>query len=278
MLIQQTDLPVALILIVAAWFSFYTKKLTPSAAVTGFICAMIIYLGAGSTGLILMAVFFISGTVATGWGRKVKTKLERNSGDGRRKYGQVLANAGGATIMALLILSFPVYKSLFTIMLAATLASATADTLSSELGMLYGRKFYNCITFKKDTRGLDGVISLEGTLIGGAGAVLIAVIYVLGYLYRSDSFAALKSIFTWNSSVALKSAVTWNSSAGASFSTIYLHLLIIVFAGMIGNFSDSILGATLERRNLLNNDWVNFLSTMIAGTAACLFYVSFLLF
>lgn len=254
MFIQAKDILVAFTLVVAAGLSFYTKKLTRLAAITGFFCAMIIYLGAGYTGLVLLAVFFISGTAATSWGRKLKQKLERNGEDSRRKYGQVLANGGAATLMALLILIFPAHTSLFTIMLAATLASATADTLSSELGMIYGKKFYNCITFKKDIPGLDGVISLEGTFIGIAGAAIIAAIYVSGYS------STLK-----NQNIFFLSTIAW-------------HFLIIILAGITGNFADSVMGATLERKNQLNNDWVNFLSTMIAGIAACLFYVSFLLF
>lgn len=248
MLIQQTDLPAAIAVVAAAWLSFYTRKLTLSAAITGFICAMIIYLATGYTGLLLLAAFFISGTVATALGRRDKQKLARSGDSSQRKYKQVLANGGPAALAALLILILPAYKSILLLMLAATLASATADTLSSELGMLYGKKFYNCISFKKDLRGLDGVISLEGTLIGAVGAMVIALLYSTSYCYP------------------------------LGFSTIAWHFLMITGSGVIGNFSDSVLGATLERRNLLGNDAVNFLSTTIAGITAYLFYVSFLLF
>ncbi len=43
--------------------------------------------------------------------------------------------------------------------------------------MVYGRRFFNIITLKPDGKGLDGVISMEGTLIGIAGCVIIAAIY-----------------------------------------------------------------------------------------------------
>lgn len=99
--------------------------------------------------------------------------------------------------------------------------------------MLYGKRFYNCLSWKKETRGLDGVISLEGTLIGIVGAGVIALIYAIG-----------------------------NFAGNAVF--------ILIIAGQAGNLADSVLGASLERRNLLNNDWVNFLSTLFAASITLL--------
>lgn len=228
MLIQRTALPVVLLLLAAGYFSVYFRKLTVGAAITGVLCGILIFLGIGYAGLVFLAAFFILGTLATAWGRKVKVQLDKPGDTAQRKSGQVLANAGTATLLSFTAIIFPEYKEILLAMAAGSFASATADTLSSELGVLYGRSFYNCLSWRKEKKGLDGVVSLEGTLIGIAGAGVIALIYGL-FMYSSA------------------------------------HLLILVFAGFAGNFSDSIMGAGLERRNFLGNDGVNFLSTLFAA-------------
>jgi len=228
MLIQSAVFPVVALLAAGGYISIYTKKLTTAAAITGVICGTVIYLGVGYAGLALLAAFFFCGTLSTIWGRKAKEGLDKPGDSVQRKPGQVLANAGAATIMSFLAMIFPEYAVVLLLMAAGSFASATADTLSSELGVLYGKRFYNCLSWKKDTRGLDGVVSLEGTLIGVAGAGLISLIYALFTLADSRIF-------------------------------------ILIFAGFAGNFSDSVMGASLERRNFLSNDWVNFLSTLFAA-------------
>ena len=242
MLIQLTDLPIFAALFVGASISFLAKKLTFSAAVTGFLCGVIIYLGTGYTGILCLTVFFIAGTLSTIWGRRKKQVLEKGGDDSQRKLGQVLANGGAAAFFALLALIFPGYTTLFTVMLAASLSSATSDTLSSELGMLYGSRFYNCLTWKRETAGLDGVVSLEGTLAGLFGAALIAIVYGTGNHFD-------------------------------------FSFLLIIVAGMAGNFSDSLFGASLERRHILNNNGVNFISTLVAAAiAALILYVCQLIY
>lgn len=228
-----------LVLIILTAFAFVTiktRKLTLLAGVAGWVAGLLVFAGAGYTGVAMIATFFILGTVATSRGMNIKQKLGLAEKDkGRRTAGQVVANAGAAAILGVLVIVYPAKAGVFRLMMAASVASAAADTLSSELGNIYGKKFYNIITFKKDTRGLDGVISLEGTLIGIAGSAIIAIMYAIGYGNNG-------------------------------------HVLWIIVAGTIGNFSDSIAGAALERKGFLRNNEVNFLNTIIASLFALLLF------
>lgn len=233
----KNDGLIFLILVVGSVVSVLANKLTLTAGFTGFITGLLIYAGAGYTGIVMLAAFFVLGTFSTSWGIKRKEQsglAERNKG--KRTAGQVLANSGAASFIGLFVIVFQKYHFLAVLIIAATFASATADTLSSELGVIYGNKFYNIITFKKDERGLDGVISLEGTLIGIIGSTCIAIIYSVGYG------------FSW-----------W--------------FLMIIIAGTIGNLCDSILGATLERKHYVNNNLVNFLNTAIAAIFILMVYI-----
>lgn len=227
---------ILVILTAVAFISVKTSKLTTAAAITGWIAGLLVFTGVGYAGVAMIAAFFLLGTGATSWGMSVKQKLGLAEKDkGRRTAGQVIANAGVAAILGMLAMLYPAKADIYILMIAAAIASAAADTLSSELGNVYGRNFYNIVTFKKDTRGLNGVISIEGTIIGIAGSIIIGVIYALYF--------------------------------GLS-----IHFPLIIIAGTLGNFSDSILGATLERKGCLKNNEVNFLNTAIASLFALLLF------
>ncbi len=225
------------VLATGAVLSVVARKLTLVAGLGAFVVGMGVYLGDNYTGLLLLAAFFLLATLATAHGKQLKAKLTVQSiHPERRTLGQVLANGGVAALLGLLAFSFSVYKELYALLLAAALASATADSLASELGMVYGRNAFNILTGKKEERGLDGVISLEGTLLGMAGSLVIALIYAAGH-------------------------------------GIDLSLGIIIVAGTLGNLADSVLGASLERKHYLNNDLVNALNTLVAALVAFLMYL-----
>ena len=226
-----------LILAFGMFLSVKSGKLTIAAALTGGVLALLVFIGSGFTGIAMMAIFFVLGSAATGWKISINQSFglaENNKG--KRTARQVIANAGVAAILGLLAWLYPQKASLFQLMTAAGFASATADTISSELGNVYGRRFYNILSFKKDGRGLNGVVSLEGTLFGIAGSAIIAIIYAIG--------------FKWDVNIAY-----------------------IILAGTAGNIADSLLGATLERKHVLRNDAVNFLNTLVAALTALLLYI-----
>lgn len=224
---------IIVLLVIASYASFKTGKLTAGAAVIGGIVGLSIYLGTGYIGMVMLAIFFILSTFATSHRKEEKRNLTIDEHPQQRNTRQVLANGGLAAILGLLALAFPDKRLLATVFMAAAFSSAMADTLSSELGTVYGKRFYNILNFTPGKRGEDGVISTEGLLIGIIGSGLIAFTYSLK--------------FGWN----------------ATF-------INIIVAGTLGNLTDSVLGATLERRGFLNNNEVNFLNTFTAVIISCL--------
>jgi uncharacterized protein (TIGR00297 family) len=231
---SQSNLLIFTFIISAGILAYLTGKLTLFASVAGVVIGILIYVGAGLTGLAMLAAFFVLGTAATSFKKEYKLKFRLMSHhDERRTVSQVLANAGAAAILSGLSLVLVDKNSILLVMTAASFASATSDTFSSELGNVYGRNFYNIATFEKDQRGLNGVISLEGTLFGILGSVVISLIYTI--------------------------AIRWSFAFFA-----------IMISGIAGNLLDSVLGALFERKGWLGNDAVNFLNTGFAALLALL--------
>ena len=229
-----TFLPVIFIIVAGMWYAIIRNKLTIPAAITGVAVATALFAGAGYVGFIMMTLFFMLGTLATSHKKNIKQQLgiaEENKG--RRVATQVLANAGVQGLLGLIMLTDVQHKEIYLLMIAAAFSSATADTMSSELGNVYGKRFYNILNFKKDVRGRDGVVSLEGTLAGVLGSVMIALVF-------------------------------------ACFQQFDKRFIVIVVAGTVGNIMDSLLGATLEKRQVIGNNAVNFLNTISAAITAAL--------
>lgn len=217
--------------------AFALKKLTLTGAVLGTVIATCIFAGGGISGVLLLGLFFLGGTMATSYRAKQKQALGvATDNEAMRNAGQVFANGGVAAIAGLAAFAFPVHNTELQLMMAAALASATSDTFSSEFGNLYGKRFVNVLTFQRDTRGLDGVVSVEGTLFGIFGSMLIALVHAL-------------------------SEQSW-------------HLFLSVFiAGIAGNFADSYLGALFERKQILTNNQVNLLNTVFAACTGLVVYL-----
>jgi uncharacterized protein (TIGR00297 family) len=225
-------LPV-LLLMTAALLSIMAGKLTWMAGMLGAVEGYFIFMGAGYTGLLMLGAFFLLGSASTSW-QYEKKRLERmeEKNKGRRNAGQVWANGGMAALLGVAAFVFSSGADCFRLSMAAAISAATADTLSSELGMVYGKRFYDILHLKPSVKGRNGVISTEGTLLGFAGSLIITLVYTTG--------------FGWN----------------------WFNVILILVAGTLGNVTDSYLGAWLENKGRIGNNAVNFLCTLAAAAVA----------
>jgi uncharacterized protein (TIGR00297 family) len=116
--------------------------------------------------------------------------------------------------------------------MVAAFATATNDTLASEIGQAFGKRHYLVTSFRRVAAGTNGAVSLEGTLAGLlGGAVLAAVAWGLGLV----------------------------TATGA---------IIVTVAAFAGATVESYLGATVERVQRLDNELVNFSNTLVGALAA----------
>jgi uncharacterized protein (TIGR00297 family) len=202
-------------------------------AVAGVILTWVLFLSAGPGAFAAVAAVFVLAFLTTRLGYRHKQFLGTAERRGGRTGSQVLANLGASAACGVgsILTRRP---ELWLLGLSAALAEAAADTVSSEYGQATLNRAYLITTWEEVPAGTDGGISWPGTLAGIAAAALLALICAASGLIPRRSIAA------------------------------------VLAAGILGMFADSYLGAWLERRRRLNNDQVNFLSTVIAVLLACL--------
>lgn len=198
-------------------------------AAAGAVLTFAVFLGAGAGGFAGVVVVFLLTWLATRFGYRRKQALGTAEKREGRSARQVLANLAVAAGTGVAMPLRP--DPLFLLALAAALAEAAADTVSSELGQALEPRAYLVTSFRPVPAGTNGGISLSGTMAGCLAAFVVA-----------GACAAARVIPP--SRIALAAA-----------------------AAVLGMICDSVLGATLERPRGLSNEGVNLLSTLLA--AAC---------
>ncbi|HEX3531601.1 MAG TPA: DUF92 domain-containing protein [Thermoanaerobaculia bacterium] len=218
-----------------AGLAYAARTVNLSGVIGGFLVGFAIYAFLDWRGFLLLLGFFVIGSACTkfGYKRKAAAKLAQEEG-GRRGARHAFANAGVSTACALFA-ALTDHPVLFGLAFAAAFATAAADTASSEIGQLLGRRTFLITTFRPVPRGTEGAVSVEGTLAGIFASLLLGV------------FGAAVGLYGWTG------------------------VAIVVAAAFLGTTFESIVGAALEKRQLLDNEALNFLNTLVGALVAAAF-------
>ena len=246
-----------------AVLSVRLRFLRPSGAFGAFMLACILYGTGGWKWTAPVVTFFVLSSLLSRTGKTRKSSLEGVfEKTGTRDIWQVAANGGVAGSLAILSYVFPDPSWFFLYL--GSVATVTADTWGTEIGVFSAVPPRHVLTGKAVLRGASGGITFLGSAAGILGAGVIAL-SALPFVPRDET--------------------TWRL------------LAVAVAAGALGSLADSVLGATVqaqyrcnvcgkmtERRrhcdaptlrkrgwSMLNNDGVN----IAAATAGALLVLLF---
>lgn len=218
-----------ILLFILGFVTYKRKSLDILGTAIMIIMGIVIIFSAGANWLLLIVLFLVMSLIATKYSRKYKMSL--GEFEGRRTSKNVISNGVVACFMA----AFGGYYMPFVGGFIGAIATATADTLASEIGVL-DQNPRLITTFQKVNPGTNGAVSVLGTTVGIVGAAIIGIAAcLLGII--SDPVAAIA---------------------------------VSIVSGTVGCFMDSILGALFENRNLLTNEHVNLMATIVGAIVGIL--------
>jgi uncharacterized protein (TIGR00297 family) len=185
---------------------------------------------------VLILSFFVIGGIFTKYKYEYKRAIGIAQGaGGARGYRNVFGNGLVALVCAI---AFGITgNSLLVVAYIGAVATATGDTLASEIGQTH-KKLPRLITdLRYVSPGTDGGITTLGEYSALAGAAAIAIIAIL------FGVGALNTVIP------------------------------VILGGFFGANIDSVLGAVLERRHYLTNSSVNLLATAAGAIAAVVIFL-----
>jgi len=264
-------LGLALAFLIAA-LAYWRGSLSSSGAVGAILVGTLIFAMGGLAWAILLIAFFVTSSALSHYQARAKEPLAEKFQKGhRRDIGQVLANGGWGALLALAYAFAP--QPLLFVAFAGAMATVNADTWATELGVL-SKTAPRLITNGRIVPvGTSGGVTAFGTFGALGGALLIGAL----------AFAARLVL----SGVEGLEVRDWRL------------IPISAVAGLIGSLFDSLLGATVQAIyycdfdqketeaaihrcgratrlirgwRWLDNDWVNFLASVVGSGIAVLGY------
>lgn len=178
-----------------------------------------------------------------------------SGGDGgRRKTANVLYNGVVPLAIAATLTVAPWTLPAAAILYISAIAVVASDTLASEIGSLARRTVLITRPWKRVPSGTNGGISPVGQVAALLGGLAVGVV---GAVARLDLPQG-----AWSLALAFDvAAEPW-------------LIAVPALAGFVGCQVDSVMGATLESRDLLNKGEVNLLSTLVGALFALVLWAA----
>ncbi|WP_175059161.1 TIGR00297 family protein [Thermococcus sp. 2319x1] len=229
---------VAVIALLGA-LAYKLKALDAKGTIAAALIGVMTIVFGGIFPFLALLTFVLLGVFATKYrlAEKVKKGIAQE-GNGIRSWQNVLGNGLAAVIF--LLIEYYTKQDLFWAATFSAIATANADTLASELGKIFGKAPKMITNLKPANVGENGAISWQGELIALIGAFIIG----------------LFAVFLTPQKMEMLFAVT--------------------LGGFIGCNIDSLLGATLENKGVINNHHTNFLATIVGGIIGGVIFLSLL--
>ena len=222
--------------VLLAGLTYIRKILDHLGSLLGFILGLVIGLFGSLLWLIMLLIFLITAFAATRYKYSLKNDLgAAEPKGGTRGFASVLANSWVPMVVAMLsfenpwLSTFP--KNVAAVLYLTAISAAASDTIASELGVLSSRTFM-ITTGKPCKPGTNGGVSALGTSAALAAAAYTSIVGWMVLLLFSGQLSGFPVWF----------------------------IVIPLTMGFAGCQIDSLLGATLENRGMLNKDRVNILS------------------
>ncbi|PZO37525.1 MAG: TIGR00297 family protein [Pseudanabaena frigida] len=206
------------------------KVLTTAGICHAWILGIVVWGCLGWQGYTVILSYLILGSGVTRIGKDIKeAKGIAEKRDGARGPENLWGSAATGAVCAIGQAIAP--NPLWLLAYVASLSTKLADTTASEIGKAYGKSTFLITTLKPVPAGTEGAVSLEGTIAGVVGSLLI-------------------------------SAIGW--SVGLLISP--WDLLWCAIASFIATNIESLIGATLqEKYDWLTNEIVNGINTTIGA-------------
>ena len=195
-------------------YSYKAKFLDLGGLIAAMMIGTIIFISGGIRWIAPLALFFLLSSILTR--SAASDQIDKRVEHSPRTAKQVFANGGVAASAALGYLFYP--ETGMQLLFLGSLAAATSDTWSTEIGSFSKTDPRMITTFRAVEKGTSGGITLTGIAGGIAGAVLLGLSGIM--------------IFTGDS-------VSYYNSLG---------IYIVISAGLFGNVTDSLLGALLQSK------------------------------
>jgi len=212
-----------IISLVLGVFAFRKEALSKTGTLAAVLLGVTVFVLGGPAWFATLAVFFLTGVFLTSFRAKEKQDVVREfAKGGLRDFWQVLANGG---IAGLLALAWSYYKEpLVFYAFLGVIATITADTWATELGILQKGKPRLITTWQPVPVGTSGAVSSMGLGIAFAGGLLIGLAAVVFLKIAGSPLLYSQDLLRAGAPIAI----------------------IAAFSGLAGAAFDSLLGATVQ--------------------------------